>query len=88
MNSGVLSRNEGSFLGHSLHIAVFLSQRLSTAVKASVFVWRTELTQQISAAHTFDPVILLSCLYAFFPANTAFLFRIFSCVLIMNICDY
>lgn len=44
--------------------------------------------EPVSAAHTFDPVIFLSCLHVIFPALAAFLFRKFRCLLIMNICLY
>jgi len=39
--------------------------------------------QPISAAHTFDPVVFLSCLRLVFPTLKAFRF---SCFLIVNIC--
>ena len=44
--------------------------------------------QPVSAAHSSDPAIFLSCLHVVFPALKPFLFTIFSCPFIMNICFY
>ena len=68
MNSS-LSCNERNVLEPLLHFGGFFSQEFSTAVDAFVFVWRTELVQPFSAAHTFDPVIFLSCFKYFLPST-------------------
>jgi len=67
-----------------LRLAVFISQSLSTAVDAFVVVWRPNLVQPVSAAHTFDTPINLRCLHVVFPALTACRFGIFSSLLIEN----
>ena len=46
------------------------------------------IVQPVSAAHTFIPLTFLRCLHIVFPGLTAFIFRIFSCFLIMNVCFY
>jgi len=51
-----------------------------------MYVWGTEIMQPVFAAHSLGPVTFLSFLHVVFPALTAFRFRIFICLFIMNIC--
>jgi len=76
--------NQRNVLDPLLHLSVFLSLYISTAVDAFVIVWRTEPAQPLSAAHIFDPSTFISYMQVVFPALTAYIFRIFSCVLITN----
>jgi hypothetical protein len=80
----ILSCNERNFLDPLLHLTVFLSQELSSAVYVFIFLWRTEIVQPVSAAHTYHPVTFLRCLQVVFPELTTYVLKMFGFLLIMN----
>jgi len=78
------SCNERNFADPLLHLNVFLLQELSFAAYVFVCLWRTEIVQPVSAAHTFDPVVFLICLPAVFPQLTNYRLRILRFLVILN----
>lgn len=80
----ILCCNERNFLDPLLHLAVFMSQELSSAVQVFIFLWRTEIVQPVYAAHTYHPVTFLRCLQVVFPELTTYVLKMFGFLLIMN----
>jgi hypothetical protein len=79
-----LSCSERNVLHPLLHLAVFFS-RSNFLPQSKHFFMKNKIVQPVSATHTFDPVIFLTCLQVVSPALTAFRVRIFRCFLIRKI---